>query len=148
MTLTPIGHQPGSPAETQWHATLGAAFAAVEGKVCSTCGLGGVGHGAETEWLGYWWHPFAGIPATDEQLRRARALTSTAYRRRQAFLDRVRKPRRRVRCDGIVRPRHFQAYANVYEVEHLLIIERPVVSSISGVSVQWEWRPVARMAAS
>lgn len=80
MTLHRLGHTPGSRAETDWHNTLANTFTALRGKVCSVCGLGGVGHSPETQWLGNEPHPFEGITATPEQLAHADKLTTDAYR--------------------------------------------------------------------
>lgn len=82
MALTRLGHEPGSQNETDWHAALGNAFAAVRGQVCSACGLGGVGHAPESKWLGFDPHPFAGVPADSAMLARANELTSAAYQAR------------------------------------------------------------------
>ena len=49
------------------------------GKVCSVCGLAAMGHGHETVWLGYIKHSWDGVPATNEQLLRAKQLTVEAY---------------------------------------------------------------------
>jgi hypothetical protein len=83
MALRRVGHAPGSAAEADWHDTLGRAFQAVAGKVCTVCGLGGVGHAPQSEWLGYAAHKFDGVPATPDQLAHADTLTIAAYRARR-----------------------------------------------------------------
>jgi hypothetical protein len=144
MPLTQIGHPPGSQAEKDWHTTLSNALAYVRGQVCSTCGLGAFGHGPETRWLGNPEHKFVGVRATKEELQRAEDLTREAYRRRHRAIPQVR----RVRCDGVVRARHYQPFANCDDVEYLLRIERLRVSSMSGSRANWEWRVVAQMVAT
>ena len=53
------------------------------GKVCSVCGLGAMGHGPESQWLGYIGHSWDGVQATTEQLLRAEQLTVEAYANRR-----------------------------------------------------------------
>ncbi len=73
-----IEDTPGMPA------AIAAVVTASAGKVCAVCGLERMGHGPESEWLGYDRHPWDGVPATPEMIERAAALTSEAYRRRRA----------------------------------------------------------------
>lgn len=63
-------------------ASFAAALARTAGKVCATCGLEALGHAPESRWLGYERHPWDGVPADDEQLARARQLSTQAYRNR------------------------------------------------------------------
>lgn len=84
MTLTRVGHAPGSANETAWHNALANAFAAVSGRVCSVCGLDGVGHAPATAWLGYDKHPFDGIPADEVMLTAAAELSREATANRLA----------------------------------------------------------------
>ena len=53
------------------------------GKVCSVCGLGAMGHGPESQWLGYIGHSWYGVPATTEQLLNADKLSHEAYSNRR-----------------------------------------------------------------
>lgn len=78
--LHKLGHTPGSAAETEWHNTLANAFTATRGTVCNVCGLGGVGHGPESGWLGFERHAYTPIQATPEQTKLADQLSSQAYK--------------------------------------------------------------------
>ena len=48
-------------------------------RVCRVCGLERMGHAPESGWLGHDPHPWTGVPATPEQVARARELTREAY---------------------------------------------------------------------
>lgn len=66
------------------------AFASVvsssAGQVCETCGLERMGHGPESEWLGFDPHEWQSVPTDAAGLERAAQLTSEAYRRRRVEL--------------------------------------------------------------
>ena len=57
---------------------------AAETTVCAVCGLGRMGHGPESYWLGREHHDYDPIPATPDMEARARRLTGDAYRARCA----------------------------------------------------------------
>lgn len=83
MALRRLGHTPGSKSEKEWHNSLAQAFSNVAGQVCRVCGLGGVGHGPESIWLGHDPHTFVGIAATAESPAQADKLTLLAYQKRR-----------------------------------------------------------------
>jgi len=58
------------------------------GQVCAVCALQRMGHGPESSWLGYAPHEWRGVDTDAAGIARARELTVTAYRIRDAREDR------------------------------------------------------------
>lgn len=48
--------------------------------VCEVCGLGVMGHGPESQWLGYEKHDYTPIAADQEAIENSHRLTSKAYK--------------------------------------------------------------------
>jgi hypothetical protein len=74
--LVPLHEQPGMAD------AIANVIANGRGKVCSVCGLGQMGHGPQSGWLGFERHPWDAVPADDAALKRADELTVAAYRAR------------------------------------------------------------------
>lgn len=55
---------------------------ATEQTICAVCGLEKMGHAPESKWLGHDQHSYAAKPATEQDIKRARELTTLAYSQR------------------------------------------------------------------
>ena len=58
--------------------------------VCAVCGLQVLGHGPESEWLGYSKHDYTPKQATEVEVKYASAKSSRAYRSR-AYMEKPHK---------------------------------------------------------